>query len=145
MSTESRRFFLGSTFAEIYGQTVSVWVNTLSNTNLVVLKVKWTKKLKYFLLSLYLHQTLNRTILIEIWVKIFLPKPLKKDKRSKSDWFSNTSRKLFWNGRLKQGSFLHEHARPLTCQRARDQWQQPCCIVIGTKLFTLKSCLRLKW
>ena len=47
----------------------------------------------------------------------------------------------------EQGSFLllHEHARPLTCQRARDQWQRPCCIVIGTKLFTLKACLRLKW
>ena len=45
----------------------------------------------------------------------------------------------------KQGSVLHEHARPLTCQRARDQWQRPCCIVIGTKLFTLKACLRLKW
>ena len=46
---------------------------------------------------------------------------------------------------LKQGSFLHEHAWPLTCQRGRDQWQRPCCIVIGTKLFTLKACLRLKW
>ena len=45
----------------------------------------------------------------------------------------------------EQGSFLHEHARPLTCQRARDQRQRPCCIVIGTKLFTLKACLRLKW
>ena len=41
-----------------------------------VLKVKWTKKLTYFLLSLYLHQTLKRTILSEIWVKIFLPQPL---------------------------------------------------------------------
>ena len=40
------------------------------------LKVKWTKKLTYFLLSLYLHQTLKRTILSEIWVKIFLPQPL---------------------------------------------------------------------
>ena len=39
-----------------------------------------------------------------------------------------------------QGSFLHEHARPLTCQTARDQWQRPCCIVIGTTLFTLKAC-----
>ena len=46
---------------------------------------------------------------------------------------------------FEQGSFLHEHARPLTCQRARDQWQRLCCIVIGTKLFTLKPCLRLKW
>ena len=64
------------------------------------LKVKWTKKLKYFLLSLYLHQTLKRTILSEIWVKIFLPKPLKKDKRSKSDWFPKTSRKRFLNGRV---------------------------------------------
>ena len=34
------------------------------------------KKLKYFLLSLYLHQTLKRTILSEIWVKIILLKPL---------------------------------------------------------------------
>ena len=24
-------------------------------------------------------------------------------------------------GWFEQGSFLHEHARPLTCQRARDQ------------------------
>ena len=31
----------------------------------------------------------------------------------------------------QQGSFLHEHARPLTCQTARDQWQRPCCIVIA--------------
>jgi len=52
-----------------------------------VLKVKLTKKLKYFLLSLYLHQTLERTILGEIWVKIFLPKPLSEDKRSKSEHF----------------------------------------------------------
>ena len=44
------------------------------------LKVKWTNKLKYFLLSLYLHQTLKRTILSEIWVKIFLPKPFWKIK-----------------------------------------------------------------
>ena len=51
------------------------------------LKVKCTKKLKYFVLSLYLHQTLKRTILSEIWVKIFLPKPLEKDKRSKSEHF----------------------------------------------------------
>ena len=35
------------------------------------LKVKWIKKLKYFLLSLYLHQTLKRNILSEIWAKIF--------------------------------------------------------------------------
>ena len=50
------------------------------------------------------------------------------------------------SGWTQQGSFLHEHARPLTCQRARDQWLQlPCCIVIGTKLFILKTCLRLKW
>ena len=51
------------------------------------LKVKWTKKLTYFFLSLYLHQTLKRTILSEIWVNIFLPKPLQKDKRSKSEHF----------------------------------------------------------
>ena len=36
-----------------------------------VLKVEWTKKLQYFLLSLYLHQALKRTILGEIWVKSF--------------------------------------------------------------------------
>ena len=33
-------------------------------------------KVKYFLLSLYLHQTLKRNIVKEIWVKIFLPKSL---------------------------------------------------------------------
>ena len=43
---------------------------------ILILKVKWTKKLTYFLLSLYLHQTLKRNILSEIWVKIFLPKPI---------------------------------------------------------------------
>ena len=48
----------------------------LDTINHVVLKVKWTKKLTYFLLSLYLHQTQKRTILSEIWVKIFLSKPL---------------------------------------------------------------------
>ena len=38
------------------------------------------QKNEIFSLSLYLHQTLKRNILNEIWVKIFLPNPLQKDK-----------------------------------------------------------------
>ena len=34
------------------------------------------QKIEIFSFSLFLHQTLKRTILNEIWVKIFLPKPL---------------------------------------------------------------------
>ena len=34
------------------------------------------QKIEIFSLSLYLHQTLKRIILNEIWVKIFLPNPL---------------------------------------------------------------------
>ena len=54
-------------------------------------------------------------------------------------------------------SFLREMVsfnRGLFCTSMRDRWldkghatswQRPWCIVIGTKLFTLKACLRLKW
>ena len=52
------------------------FVKAESYSGVLFLKVKWTKELTYFLLSLYLHQTLKWTILSEIWVKIFLPKPL---------------------------------------------------------------------
>ena len=35
------------------------------------LKGQMNQKVKYFLLSLYLQQTLKRTIVSKIWVKIF--------------------------------------------------------------------------
>ena len=44
------------------------------------------QKIEIFSLSLYLHQTLKRTILNEIWVKIFRQE-LWKDKTSKSEHF----------------------------------------------------------
>ena len=62
-------------------------------------------------------------------------------------WFALTSVVICINNfdLMQQRSFLHKHAWLLTWQRARDQWQRPWCIVIGTKLFSLKACLRLKW
>ena len=57
-------------------QSWTIWLHILIYCDQEPLKVKWTKKMTYFLLSPYLHQTLKRTVLSEIWVKIFLPKPL---------------------------------------------------------------------
>ena len=53
--------------------------------SVVNVKGQMNQKLRYFLLLLYLHQTLKRTILSEIWVKLFLSKPLEKVKKSKSE------------------------------------------------------------
>ena len=50
--------------------------NVNRSTRLNFIKGQMNQKMTYFLLSLYLHQTLKRNILSEIWVKIFLPKPL---------------------------------------------------------------------
>ena len=68
-------------------QSIKVLRPTFNTDFPLPLKVRWTKKLTYFLLPLYLYQTLKMTILSEIWVKSFLPKPLHKDKRSKSKHF----------------------------------------------------------
>ena len=51
-------------------------------------------KLKYFLLSFYLHQTLKRTILSEISSQAFIERW-----KIKIRAFPRTSRKRFWNGR----------------------------------------------
>ena len=55
--------------------------------SVVNIKGQMNQKLGYFLLLLYLHQTLTRTIISEIWVKLFRSKPLEKVKRSKSEHF----------------------------------------------------------
>ena len=57
-------------------QKLLVFVYLFALFSFISLQVKSIKKLKYFLLPLYLHQTVKRTILSEVWVKIFLPKPL---------------------------------------------------------------------
>ena len=46
----------------------------------VEFKGQMNRKLKYFLLSPYRHQTLKRTILSETWVKTFLPNLYRKIK-----------------------------------------------------------------
>ena len=75
---------------------------------------------RYFVLSLYLHQTLKRTILSEIWVMNFFPKPLEKDKRSKSENFRRLNENVSemaarWTGDYVTSKLVDRLCRVKSC------------------------------
>ena len=58
------------------------------------------------------------------------------------------SSRLIWRTPYQQG--YQKPTGIFYCMSTRtkwrhDQWRRPWCIVIGTKFFTLKACLRFKW
>ena len=72
-------------------QTTKILINLKQDCSF---KGQINQKNEVFSLSLYLHQTLKRNILNEIWVKIFLPNPLQKDKYQNP----SISKDLRWTG-----------------------------------------------